>query len=124
MTAERMAKVYKGDSLPWSTARTATGNTRIARIIDRSLSDHIGAGIEVLDKVSIAWTVTYDEVLFIHEGEMTVASGGMRWLCQPGDIVWLPNGTMLEYDASKGRCAYFYALYPVDWAMRQGVEEP
>jgi ethanolamine utilization protein EutQ len=124
MTAARTTKIFRGDSLPWSMARTATGNTRIARVIDRSLSDHIGAGIEVLDKVSIAWTVTYDEVLFIHEGEMTIRTGGDRWACQPGDIVWLPNGTTLEYDATKGRCAYFYALYPVDWATRQGVEEP
>lgn len=33
------------------------------------------------------------------------------------------SGTSLIYDAP-GRCAYFYALYPVDWASRQGVEEP
>jgi ethanolamine utilization protein EutQ len=124
MIAERGARIFKADRLPWTTARTASGNTMIARVINQSNSAHIGAGIEVLEKVSISWTVTYDEVLFIHEGEMTIVTGGERWACRPGDIVWLPSGTTLDYDASQGRCAYFYALYPVDWAKRQGIEEP
>lgn len=118
------ARIFKRENMPFTTAKTASGNTTIARLINQGVSDHLGAGIEILDKVSIEWTVTYDEVLFIHEGEMTIATGGERWQCEPGDIVWLPKGTTLSYDASKGRCAYFYALYPVDWAKRQGIAEP
>ncbi len=124
MIARRKASIFKAGSRLWTTAKTTTGNTTIARLINATNSDHIGAGIEVLDNVSISWTVTYDEVLFIHEGEMGIEINGERWTCRPGDIVWLPNGTTLTYDASKGRCAYFYALYPVDWAKRQGIEEP
>jgi len=124
MSNRSKAQIFKGGSRHWTTAKTASGNTKIARVINASNSDHIGAGIEVLENVSISWTVTYDEVLFIHEGEMTIVTGGERWTCRPGDIVWLTNGTTLEYDASSGRCAYFYALYPVDWAKRQGIEEP
>ena len=124
MSAERKARIFKRESMPFTTAKTATGDTSIARVINGANSDHIGAGIEVLEKVSIEWTVTYDEVLFIHEGEMTIATGGECWQCKAGDIIWLPKGTTLTYDASKGRCAYFYALYPVDWAKRQGIAEP
>lgn len=124
MSADRKARIFKRESMPFTTAKTASGNTTIARLINHGLSDHIGAGIEILESVSIEWTVTYDEVLFIHEGEMTIVTGAERWHCNPGDIVWLPKDTTLSYDATKGRCAYFYALYPVDWAKRQGIEEP
>lgn len=124
MSTERRAQVFHGSELPWTDARTKTGTTRIARVINAAISSHIGAGIEVLEKVSIEWTVTYDEVIFVHEGEMTIDTGGERWRCRPGDIVWLPKGTTLTYDASTGRCAYFYALHPVDWAQRQGIAEP
>lgn len=124
MSNPRRARIFKAGELPWTTARTSSGNTKIARVINTANSDHVGAGIEVLENVSITWTVTYDEVLFIHEGEMEIETNGERWSCSRGDIVWLPNGTTLAYDASKGRCAYFYALYPVDWAARQGIEEP
>lgn len=124
MSTKTKARIFKAGELPWTVAKTNSGNTRIARVINSANSDHIGAGIEVLEKVSIEWTVTYDEVLFIHEGEMTIATGGEHLQCKPGDIVWLPKGTSLAYDATKGRCAYFYALYPVDWAKRQGIAEP
>ncbi len=124
MGTKTKARIFKREGMPFTTAKTANGNTTIARIINASNSDHIGAGIEVLERVSIDWTVTYDEVLFVHEGEMSIVTGGEQWQCKPGDIVWLPKGTTLSYDASKGRCAYFYALYPVDWAKRQGIEEP
>ena len=115
---------FKRGELPFTTASTQSGDTSIARVINAEVSRHLGAGLEILDRVSIQWTVTYDEVLFIHEGGMIVTVGDRRFDCRPGDIVWLPNGTTLTYDASAGRCAYFYALYPVDWAAKQGIKEP
>ncbi len=102
---------------------TETGSTMIAREIGVATSRHMGAGIEVLENVTIDWTVTYDEVLFIHSGLLTVEWEGVRYDCVPGDIVWLPEGTSLRYIA-EGRAEYFYALYPVDWAAGQGVVEP
>jgi ethanolamine utilization protein EutQ len=110
--------------LPFTTTSLPEGRTTIARVINAGNSQHLGAGLEILERISLRWTVTYDEVLFIHEGHLTVRTGGETFHCSPGDIVWLPSGTTLEYDASAGRCAYFYALYPVDWAARQGTEEP
>ena len=118
------ARHFRHCDLPFSAARTASGDTRIARVINADISRHLGAGLEILEHVSIQLTVTYDEVLFIHEGRLTIETGDERFDCGPGDIVWLPNGTSLTYDASSGRCAYFYALYPVDWAARQGIREP
>lgn len=115
---------FKGKDLPFVTAKTENGDTRIARVLNAGISHHLGAGLEVVERVSIRWTVTFDEVLFIHDGNLTIETDHRRFECKPGDIVWLPSGTTLTYDASKGRCAYFYALYPVDWAARQGTKEP
>jgi ethanolamine utilization protein EutQ len=97
--------------------------TSICRAVNGAVSTTIGAGIETLEKTRIEWTVTYDEVLFIHDGRITIRFGDRSFDCVPGDIVWLPNGTTLIYDAPE-RCTYFYALYPVDWAARQGTKEP
>lgn len=116
---------FKRDQLPFIPCRPpGGGETTIARVINAGISQHMGGGLEIMEGVSIHWTVTYDEVLFIHEGRMDVVTDQGRFACGPGDIVWLPAGTTLDYDASKGRCAYFYALYPVDWAARQGMKEP
>jgi ethanolamine utilization protein EutQ (cupin superfamily) len=97
--------------------------TSICRAIGNDVSSTMGAGIETLERVSIEWTVTYDEILFIKEGEVFINSEGKRRRCVVGDIVWLPNGVSLVYEVPD-KCTYFYALYPVDWAKRQGVAEP
>ena len=36
----------------------------------------------------------------------------------------LPEGVTLDYDMKGRRCEYFYALYPFDWAARNGMAEP
>jgi ethanolamine utilization protein EutQ len=116
-------RVFKRSEMVLKPAVTTSGNTAIARVIDRSVSREMGAGIEYLEDVTIDWTVTYDEVLFVLQGPLTVEFDGTAHECNTGDIVWLPNGTHLKYIA-KGRAAYFYALHPVDWAARQGMAEP
>ena len=118
------ARVFHRKDMLLTEAVTPTGNTSIARLINSSISQHIGAGIEYLENVTIDWTVTYDEVLFILEGSLTIEfAEDERHVCNTGDIVWLPRGTHLKYIA-KDRAGYFYALYPVDWAARQGTVEP
>ncbi|WP_421694558.1 hypothetical protein [Aestuariivirga sp.] len=116
-------RIFHAANRTLSTARTPTGNTEIAREINASFSRHIGAGIEYLENATIEWTVTYDEVLFIHEGVLTIESAGESHECHVADIVFLPSGTALRYKAVE-RVGYFYALYPVDWAARQGISEP
>ena len=123
MTEQPRARVFRAADRKLIPAVTPTGTTSIAREINASLSRSMGAGIEYLEDTVIDWTVTYDEVLFIHEGRLTIESGGERHDCGPGDIVWLPEGTALKYVARE-RVGYFYALYPVDWAQRQGTAEP
>jgi ethanolamine utilization protein EutQ len=117
------ARVFKPRDMRLKAAVTPSGTTSIARVIDASISRHMGGGIEHLDNVTIDWTVTYDEILFIIEGPLTIKLEDGDHECHAGDIVWLPSGTHLQYVA-QGRAAYFYALYPVDWAERQGISEP
>jgi ethanolamine utilization protein EutQ (cupin superfamily) len=123
-SAMTVAKHFKHAELPLIPCKAPGGETRIARVINSEVSQHMGGGLEIMEGVNIHWTVTYDEILYIHEGHMTIRTDQGAFECGPGDIVWLPNGTTLDYDASKGRCAYFYTLYPVDWAARQGTKEP
>lgn len=117
------ARVFKRSEMKLQPAVTPTGTTSIARVINASISRHMGAGIEYLENTVIDWTVTYDEILFICEGKLTLEFGGRQHHCSAGDIVWLPEGTHLKYIA-KERTGYFYALHPVDWAARQGRVEP
>lgn len=123
MIAAAGPRVFKRGDMKLVPAVTPSGTTAIARAINASNSRHMGGGIEYLENVTIDWTVSYDEILFIVEGPLTIAFDDASHSCEAGDIVFLPEGTHLRYIA-EGRAAYFYALYPVDWAARQGTVEP
>ena len=114
---EKVRQVF--DKLPFVPCKAPGGETKIARVINKEISRNMGGGLEVGENISIHWTTLYDEILFIHEGSMIVRSGGKEHECRAGDIVWLPEGCTLDYDMTGRRCAYFYALYPYDWAERK-----
>lgn len=119
------AALWRAGELPFITCEAGAGQkSTIARVINKTNSRHIGGGYEIMDRICVHWTVLYDEVLFIHEGHIDIVTDQGRFACGPGDVVWLPEGTELDYDASKGRCGFFYALYPFDWAARHGMAEP
>ena len=114
----------KHTELPMIACKVPGGETRIARVVNGSNSRHMGGGLEIVENVRFDWTTLYDEILFIHEGSMIIRTEGREMACGPGDIVWLPEGSTLDYDVTGRRCAYFYALYPFDWAARHGIAEP
>lgn len=118
------AEHFPFKKLDFQVCKAPGGETRIARVINKRISTNMGGGLEVAENVCIHWTTLYDEILFIHAGSMIVRSGGNEFECGPGDIVWLPEGVTLDYDMTGRKCAYFYALYPYDWAARHGMEEP
>ena len=48
-----------------TTVREPSGNTSIARVINASIRQHMGGGIEYVEDATMERTVTYDEILFI-----------------------------------------------------------
>ncbi len=79
--------------------------------VNAGVSGTMGAGIGTFEDCAIAWTVTYDEVLFIADGEFTLRVGDDVYEAGPGDILWIPKDTALVYEA-KGKVTFFYAVYP------------
>jgi len=115
---------FKRSELPFIPCKMEEGETKIARVINKEISRNMGGGLEIGEDVCIHWTTLYDEILFIHEGSMIVRTDQGEYECKAGDIVWLPEGVTLDYDMRGRKCSYFYALYPFDWAARNGIKEP
>ena len=51
---------------------------RPSRVINSEISRHMGGGLEIMEGVNVHWTVTYDEILYIHEGHMTIRTDRMK----------------------------------------------
>ena len=60
------------------------------------------------------WTIKYDEVLLVVEGELTVHTAEGALKAGPKDTIFLPKGTALEYEAEDA--LIFYAIHPANRA--------
>lgn len=83
-------------------------------LVNASFSPELGGGIGVFNDADVAWTCTYDEILFVLEGRMTIRVKGQGdYTGGPGDTIWIPRGLPMTY-LTKGKCTFFYAVCPVD----------
>ena len=72
-----------------------------------------GVGWGRLRNARIPWTIRYDEVLTVFEGELRVHTGSEVHELQPRDCIWLPAGTELVYEAELA--LVHFAIHPSDW---------
>jgi len=76
----------------------------------------LGTGFGRFTEAEIPWTVKYDEVLLVLEGEVTVRTAAGDLTAGPRDCIWLPKGTELTYISRSA--LVFFAIEPADWAEK------
>lgn len=89
----------------------ATG-AAVQGLVNTAFSTRLGAGIGVFQDCAMEWTVSYDEVLFILEGNLRLKTKAGTFHAGAGDTLWIPEGTWLVYEADDP-VTIFYAVAPV-----------
>ncbi|MGH8761526.1 MAG: cupin domain-containing protein [Burkholderiales bacterium] len=111
MNSEKLAgvKLFRKDE-----AQFTPGPNGIAAhgLVNAGFSKHLGAGVGVFERCSVAWTPDYDEVLFILDGELRLRVGAKTYVAGAGDVLWIPEGIAVIYEA-EARTTFFYAVCPV-----------
>ena len=92
-------------------------------LVNVGYSRGLGAGIGSFENCSVAWTVTYDEVLFIKSGTLTLRVGDNVYRAGPGDMLWVPANPPLVYEAAE-HCEFFFAVHPVGKSPSTGENKP
>ncbi len=60
------------------------------------------------------WTLNYDEVDVVLEGELHIRSEGQTVVGKPGDVIFIPKGSVIEFGTPT--CTRFlYVTYPANW---------
>ncbi|MDF2653861.1 MAG: ethanolamine utilization protein [Bacillota bacterium] len=75
---------------------------------------NLGAGFMTFDHSELPWTLSYDEVDYVVEGEFTIKTGGRLYTMKPGDVFHIPKGTSVVF-GSPSFCKVFYVVYPANW---------
>lgn len=82
----------------------------VGAVCGAGLGSELGTGFARMTGARIPWTVSYDEVLTVIEGELTVHAGGREHRLGPKDSMWLPAGTDVIYEADDA--LVHYAVHP------------
>ena len=98
---------YLGDE-----AAPEKGAARIARLIGSDISNSMGGGVVIYERLMVDWDLPFDEVIIVLEGAMRIRCQGKTYDCGPGDVAWFPAHTPLTYDVAE-RVVVFYAKHPV-----------
>ncbi|MDO6824649.1 ethanolamine utilization acetate kinase EutQ [Marinobacter sp. 1_MG-2023] len=77
----------------------------------------IAAGYMQWDNCSFPWTLNYDEIDVVLEGELHITCGDKTHIGKPGDVFFIPKGASIEF-GSPGKVRFVYVTYPADWSAQ------
>ena len=60
------------------------------------------------------WTLKYDEVLFVQEGELQITGDAGTVAAHEGEAILIPKGAKVTYRGRAGTVGFF-VLWPFDW---------
>lgn len=87
---------------------------QIAEVSGTHLDTPLGTGFVRFKNADIPWTVRYDEILLVLEGEVAIQTPARTLKAGPNDCIWLPKDTALRYRSDAALA--FYAIHPANWA--------
>lgn len=94
------------------------GAAFVARALSNEISPNIGVGFARWEGAQVAWTVLYDEVIFVIEGCFELRVGDELFQVSPGQLLWIPEGTELVYG---GHALFGYVVHPGNWKELHGL---
>ena len=77
-------------------------------------SPRLGAGLMEMEDTTFPWTLNYDEMDYVIDGELSILIGGEKITAGPGEVIYIPKGTSIQFSVS-GKARFLYFVYPADW---------
>lgn len=86
----------------------------VGDVLDPANSRHMSAGFyrNKIRGEKNAWVVTYDEVLVVTKGALTIRTDDSVTTARAGEIIFLTAGTSLAYEAGEDDTEVVYVSYP------------
>ncbi len=90
-------------------------DVRLADVVTARDGSPMSAGFMSLHKGQFPWTLNYDEIEFVIEGELHIITENETIVGLPGDVIFIPKGSSIQF-ATPGWAKFLYVTYPADWA--------
>lgn len=77
-------------------------------------SRNLGFGLMEITDSTFPWTLTYDEIDIVLEGELKIICNGVCKTAKKGEAIYIPKGSEIEFSADN-YAKFYYVTYPADW---------
>jgi ethanolamine utilization protein EutQ (cupin superfamily) len=110
-------KLLTDQDLPFS---QLVPGLELARSITHAGTTQLGGGYMKFteDSEFADWTLKYDEVLFVQQGELEIVSDGNSVKAEAGQAILIPDGEKVTYRGKAGTVGFF-VLWPFDWDKKK-----
>lgn len=89
-------------------------NVRLKDVITSADRSPMASGYMTLEKGEFPWTLTYDEIDIVLEGELIITRGNESVRGSTGDVIFIPKGSSITF-GTPNRVRFVYVTYPADW---------
>ena len=86
----------------------------IADVITAADGAPIAAGFMAWSQCFFPWTLDYDEIDLVLEGELHIRCNGQTYVGKSGDVLFIPKGSSIEF-GTPNTVRFFYVTYPANW---------
>ena len=100
---------------PFLEGKTTPGtNVWLKDVVVTQDRSPMGAGYMSLDKGEMQWTLTYDEIDIVLEGELVITRGTEQVRGKTGDVIYIPKGSSITF-GTPSWTRFVYVVFPVNW---------
>ena len=100
---------------PFLEGKTTPGtNVWLKDVVVTQDRSPMGAGYMSLDQGEMQWTLTYDEIDIVLEGELVITRGHEQVRGKTGDVIYIPKGSSITF-GTPSWARFVYVVFPVNW---------
>jgi len=114
-------RLVRGESVTLDRFDTGVVSDKVGirEILSRKECPNLATGFMEIEKSSFDWTLGYDELDYIVEGDMEITVAGNKYTGHAGDVFFIPMNTSITF-GSPNYCKFFFTAYPSNWQELSG----
>jgi ethanolamine utilization protein EutQ len=90
-------------------------HVKLKDVVTAENGSPMAAGYMTLDRVEFAWTLNYDEIDVVLEGELVITRGSEQVRARVGDCIFIPKGSSITF-GTPSQARFMYVAFPANWS--------
>lgn len=86
----------------------------IADVITGADGSTMAAGFMQWENSFFPWTLRYDEIDIVLDGELHIRCDGETAIAKAGDVIFIPKNSSIEF-GTPSKVSFLYVAYPANW---------